>query len=202
MFSSHSCLMTRHLYTCLPPCLALIHVRPFHMAWPLSTRLWDKKLGLPPQKRGMYSHSFGYLNGATMKFQRIGTGGAPLRPSLQASQGPSEHQPQSFNSPSSQKDQKQLLELQIWIRASKTCPRWGWFPLSNAQFVEWICAITILGNIRIIQKRSNKSGFGLWHTVTNFRAVWPRKTWALGNSYHFTISNDSIGGGSKLSTFR
>jgi hypothetical protein len=69
--------------------------------------------------------------------------------------------------------------------------------------VELICAITILEALyRTIQKRSNKSGFGLWHIVTNFRAVWPRKTWALGNSYHFTISNDSIGGGSNLSTFR
>jgi hypothetical protein len=73
----------------------------------------------------MYSHFFGYLKRATMSFQSIGTGNTPLKPSLQASQGFSENQQQSFNSSSSHKDQKQLLELQIWIGASKNMPKMG-----------------------------------------------------------------------------
>ena len=117
-----------------------------HMVWPLSTRLWDKKLGLP-QKWGMYSHFFGYLKRATMSFQSIGTGNTPLKPSLQASQGFSENQQQSFNSSSSHKDQKQLLELQIWIGASKNMPKLGLISTKQAQFVELICANTNLGGI-------------------------------------------------------
>ena len=121
---------------------------------------------------------------------------------LQASQSLSERLPSLQSSSSrpskdkdTQKDQKQLLGRFGWHQKHVS----GWYlpAIQNLWFDFCDCYLGKHEYSKAVQQYQI-----LGFEITNFGAAWPKKTRALGNNYHFTISNDSTEGQTvKLETF-